>query len=212
MKYYLRLLKDEDTFGFILDGINTVQDNDIAITESDYNRFFELQSQGKQFRLKAEQPETGGLFDYVEDYRPEPMPEKDRYFSVCLKNDVLTKVRHNIAYNAKNGVGGGYDTRYSYIDDSGKCRILTHGTYIILADLKCCELTGDLVGCISISRNGATTEVATNTFKPLNGIVSGQISVVAELSENDVVVVETEQKNGSYYRIGFDTSLTICPV
>ena len=208
--FYLRLIND--TFGFINSDVNAVQDTDIAITESDYNRFFKLQSQGKQFRLKAEQTETGGLFDYVEEYEPEPMPEKDRYFSVCLKNDVLTKARHNIAYNAKNKVGGGYDTRYSYIDDSGKCRILTQGTYIILADLKCCELTDDLIGRIGIERDGVITEIATNTFKPLNGIVSGQLSVVAELSENDVVVVETEQKNESYYRIGFDTSLTICPV
>ena len=208
---FLRI--NENDFGFVVDGINTILDTDIEIMESDYNKFFELQASGKQFRLKAEQPEKGGLFDYVEEYEPEPMPEKDRYFSVCLKNDVLTKARHNIAYNAKNGVGGGYDTRYSYIDDSGKCRILTQGAYIILADLKCCELTGDLVGRISIQRDGATTEVATNTFKPLNGIVSGQISVVAELSEGDVVVVEVEQKNEkSYYRIGFDTSLTICPV
>ena len=79
--------------------------------------------------------------------------------------------------------------------------------------MKCCELTDDLIGRIGIERDGVITEIATNTFKPLNGIVSGQISVVAELSEGDAVVVEVEQKNEkSYYRIGFDTSLTICPV
>ncbi len=199
-------------FCFIAENVNEVLKTDIKITGVEYNSFFDMQAAGKQFRLKSDIPENGSLFDFVEEYVPEVTPEKDRYFSVCLKNDVLTKARHNIAYNAKSKVGGGYDTRYSYIDDSGKCRILTHGTYIILADLKCCELTGDLVGHISIERDGATTEVATNTFKPLNGIVSGQISVVAELSENDVVVVEAEQKNENYYRIGFDTSLTICPV
>lgn len=66
--YYLRI--ENNNFGFVLDGINQIQEKDIEITNEEYNKFFELQSQGKQFSIKASS--TGqGLFDYVEEYVPE---------------------------------------------------------------------------------------------------------------------------------------------
>ncbi len=104
---YLRLLKDENDFGFILDGINTILDTDILISNEDYNYFFDQQAQGKQFRLKSNLPERGSLFDFVEEYVPEVTPEKDRFFSVSRNTDGLIKSGHNIVFNCKNQMGGG---------------------------------------------------------------------------------------------------------
>lgn len=71
--YYLRI--ENNNFGFVLEGINQIQEKDIEITNEEYNQLFELQSQGKQFRLKASS--TGqGLFDYVEEYIPEVIIEE----------------------------------------------------------------------------------------------------------------------------------------
>lgn len=72
-KYYFRI--ENDSFGFVVDGIHEILDTDIEITDEDYNRFFELQSQGKQFKIK-ENPTGTGLFDYIEEYIPEPIEVK----------------------------------------------------------------------------------------------------------------------------------------
>lgn len=55
-------------------GIHEIKDSDISIENEDYNRFFELQSRGKQFKIK-EIPTGQGLFDYVEEYMPEVVEE-----------------------------------------------------------------------------------------------------------------------------------------
>lgn len=68
---YLRI--ENNSFGFVDDQIHAILETDIEITDLDYNNFFKEQSQGKQFRLKAEQPETGGLFDRIETFTPEPI-------------------------------------------------------------------------------------------------------------------------------------------
>jgi hypothetical protein len=62
---YLRL--DNQSFGFLTSEIHEILSSDISITLEDYNRFFELQNQGKQFRSK-ENPTGTGLFDYIEEY------------------------------------------------------------------------------------------------------------------------------------------------
>ena len=67
-KYYLRI--EENSFGFVVEGIHEIKETDIYITQEEYNKFFELQSEGKQFRLK-EVPSGEGLFDYLEEYVPE---------------------------------------------------------------------------------------------------------------------------------------------
>ena len=64
-QYYLRI-QDGD-FGFVLDGIHNILESDIKITLEDYNKFFELQSIGMQFKLK-ETPSGDTLFDYLEEY------------------------------------------------------------------------------------------------------------------------------------------------
>ena len=71
-KYYVRI--EEDSFGFVLDTIHEINEaTDHLITQEDYDKFFTLQSEGKQFRVKAE-PTGETLFDLVEEYVPEPLP------------------------------------------------------------------------------------------------------------------------------------------
>lgn len=48
--YYV--FKNKSGFGFKVDGIHKILDTDVPITEENYNKFFELQSQGKQFKIK----------------------------------------------------------------------------------------------------------------------------------------------------------------
>ena len=65
--YYIRIENEE--FGFVVDGIHTILETDIKISDEDYNKFFELQSQGKQFRVKDINGST--LFEILEEYIPE---------------------------------------------------------------------------------------------------------------------------------------------
>lgn len=67
-RYYLRI--EGDTFGFVVEGIHDIKEADIKIAQEEYDKFFKLQSEGKQFRLK-ETPTGAGLFDYIEEYIPE---------------------------------------------------------------------------------------------------------------------------------------------
>lgn len=47
---YLSII--ENSFGFKVDGIHEILETDVPISDEVYNRFFELQSQGEQFRIK----------------------------------------------------------------------------------------------------------------------------------------------------------------
>ena len=67
-QYYLRI--EDNSFGFVVESIHEIKETDIQITNEEYGKFFELQSKGKQFRLK-ETPTGYTLFDYVEEYIPE---------------------------------------------------------------------------------------------------------------------------------------------
>lgn len=62
--YYLRI--QNKNFGFVTDDIHTILDTDIKISDEDYSRFFQLQSEGKQFRIKNLNGTT--LFEIVEEY------------------------------------------------------------------------------------------------------------------------------------------------
>lgn len=64
--YYIRI--ENDNFGFVVDDIHTILDTDIKINDEDYSRFFDLQYQGKQFRIKN--PNGTTLFEIVEEYTP----------------------------------------------------------------------------------------------------------------------------------------------
>ncbi|MBB6622226.1 hypothetical protein H7E67_02165 [Clostridium gasigenes] len=63
--YYLRV--ENENFGFVVDEVHDIKDTDNAITTEDYNKFFNLQGEGKQFRIKENSTGTG-LFDYIEEY------------------------------------------------------------------------------------------------------------------------------------------------
>lgn len=65
--YYIRIESGE--FGFVVDDIHTILDTDIKISNEDYSRFFQLQSEGKQFRIKNKLGKT--LFEILEEYIPE---------------------------------------------------------------------------------------------------------------------------------------------
>lgn len=67
MKYYLRI--EDSIFLFVIEGVHDIKDTDKVITLEDYNSFFELQTKGKQFRIK-ENTEGNGLFDILEEYIP----------------------------------------------------------------------------------------------------------------------------------------------
>ncbi|MGY5237933.1 hypothetical protein [Clostridium tertium] len=73
MKRYLRT--ENNNFGFLLEGIHEIKESDKLILNEDYNLFFELQSKGKQFRLK-EVPTGSELFDYIEEYTPEQLQQE----------------------------------------------------------------------------------------------------------------------------------------
>lgn len=71
-KYFVRI--QECNFGFVVEGIHPIDESaDHAISNEDYDKFFELQSKGKQFRVK-ENPTGDALFDLVEEYIPEAVP------------------------------------------------------------------------------------------------------------------------------------------
>lgn len=46
-------------------------ESDIEINIDDFDKYFVLQTQAKRFRLK-ETPTGNGLFDYIEEFTPEP--------------------------------------------------------------------------------------------------------------------------------------------
>lgn len=79
-KYYLRI--DNGIFGFITPDLHEIKKTDIPITLEDYNKFFEMQSQGKQFKLKSK-PSGKKLFDYIVEHKPpiipSTAPQKDKY-------------------------------------------------------------------------------------------------------------------------------------
>lgn len=69
--YYVRI--QEQKFGFIVEGIHDIDETiDHKVTNEDYKTFFDLQSEGKQFRVK-ETPTGETLFDLIEEYTPEPI-------------------------------------------------------------------------------------------------------------------------------------------
>ena len=69
--YYIRI--QEQKFGFIVEGIHDIDETiDHKVTNEDYKTFFDLQSEGKQFRVK-EAPTGETLFDLIEEYTPKPI-------------------------------------------------------------------------------------------------------------------------------------------
>ena len=87
--YYVRIR--ENKFGFIVEGIHEIDETtDYAVTQEDYDRFFELQSKGKQFRVK-DVPTGEGLFDLIDEYVPEPLPPVPPSDMELLQEEVLNQ-------------------------------------------------------------------------------------------------------------------------
>lgn len=99
-KYYLRI--DNNKFGFITKEIHEIKDTDIEITYEDYNKFFELQSQGKQFRLK--EISTGNmLFDYIEEFIPEIVQQPPTETAILKeKVDILEQENADLLLDSVN--------------------------------------------------------------------------------------------------------------
>lgn len=73
MAFYLRTKNKQ--IEFLTDEIHKIEDTDMILSEEEYKKFFELQSQGKQYRLKEIIPisDNLGLFDYIEEFKSEPL-------------------------------------------------------------------------------------------------------------------------------------------
>ena len=71
-KYYFIII--DNYFGFVVEGLHEITENDVLITNKDYNTFFENQEKGKCYRLKKEIKLNKGLFGYIEEYTPEVIP------------------------------------------------------------------------------------------------------------------------------------------
>ena len=93
--YYIRI--ENNNFGFIVDGIHEILETDIEISSEEYNKFFELQSQGKYFKVKD--VSGSGLFEILEEYVPkvdnieQPVTLEDRMinmFKAVLAGDMQT--------------------------------------------------------------------------------------------------------------------------
>lgn len=88
-KYYVRI--QEDKFGFVVEGIHEIDESiDHAVTQEDYDRFFELQGEGKQFRVKEVATGTS-LFDLVEEYITEPLPPSPPSELELLQEEILNQ-------------------------------------------------------------------------------------------------------------------------
>lgn len=95
-KYYLRIL--ENGFTFLLEGFHEKEaflGSDIPIKEEDYLRWDEECSY-KCFRLKST-PTGNELFDYIEEYIPEPLPPAPPSEAELLKQRVELLENENAA-------------------------------------------------------------------------------------------------------------------
>lgn len=92
-QYYLRI--ENESFGFVLEGIHNIRETDIKVIQEEYDNFFELQSNGKQFKLKEEATGTG-LFDYIEEYEPEPAPPSPPTELELLQEEVLEQSEYMV--------------------------------------------------------------------------------------------------------------------
>ncbi|WP_035293758.1 hypothetical protein [Clostridium sp. KNHs214] len=74
MKY---IFGSGENFGFKDEAINEILETDIPISNEIYNKFFELQSQGKQFKIKNLQGKTfEEIFEEVIPEPIEPLPQE----------------------------------------------------------------------------------------------------------------------------------------
>lgn len=69
---YIRI--ENEGFGFVTPDIHQILETDIPISDEAYNKFLELQSVGKFFKIKNP---SGATFEEIfEEYTPEQIPQE----------------------------------------------------------------------------------------------------------------------------------------
>lgn len=88
MSFYLRT--ENNKIEFLTNEIHEIKNTDMLLLDEEYNKFFELQSQGKQFKLKeiVTLNEPPGLFDYVEEFVNEPTTTEEVITLESLKTEI----------------------------------------------------------------------------------------------------------------------------
>lgn len=79
---------DERTFGFVIPDLFKIMPSDVLVTDEEYERYFEEEAKGKNFRCKEIMPDTGSLFDMIEEYTPE-IPDLPPSPTQVLQEQVL---------------------------------------------------------------------------------------------------------------------------
>lgn len=93
-EYYVRI--QGNTFCFVVNGIHEISKlTDYPIIQDDHDKFFILQREGKQFRPKAI-PTGNTLFDYIEEYTPEPLPPGPPTEMELLQEEVMLQAENQI--------------------------------------------------------------------------------------------------------------------
>lgn len=88
MSFYLRT--ENNKIEFLTNEIHEIKNTDMLLSDEEYNEFFELQSQGKQYRLKEAVTYTlpPSLFDYVEEFVNEPVVAEEVVTLESLKTEI----------------------------------------------------------------------------------------------------------------------------
>lgn len=79
---------DERTFGFVIPDLFRIMPSDVLVTDEECERYFEEEAKGKNFRCKESMPDTGSLFDMIEEYTPE-IPDLPPSPTQVLQEQVL---------------------------------------------------------------------------------------------------------------------------
>lgn len=74
-KHFIRINKD--FISFLYEGAHEILETDIEISDEDFTTYFELNKEGKSFKLRDNPTTNNGLFGYIEEFIAVPKdPEK----------------------------------------------------------------------------------------------------------------------------------------
>lgn len=88
MVFYLRT--ENNKIEFLADDVHEIKSTDLLLSNEDYEKFFELQSQGKQYKLReiVTLEISSGLFDYIEEFENEPIITEEIITLENLMNEI----------------------------------------------------------------------------------------------------------------------------
>lgn len=100
------IFNDNGYVGFKDKEINTILETDIEISDELYNKYFELQAQGKQFKIKNI---NGITFEEIfEEYIPEPVPqEPSEVDKLKAENETMKQSIAELTVLVTSMMGGG---------------------------------------------------------------------------------------------------------